>query len=87
MKRITLAAVAATSLVLVSGHQPVRAAGEPQCNTGQTAGAVPGKDFGTQADVNAKKELDAQKYAKAGANAATEACQQSQNAASSGQKQ
>ena len=86
MKRMMVAAVAAVSLVLV-GHGTLRAAGQPQCETGEQAGAAPGQQanpqdtgaapgqqYGTEANVEAKKQVDAQKYQSAGASSATEAC-------------
>lgn len=79
MKRIMIAAVAALSLV-VAGHGTVRAAGQPQCETGPAAGAAPGQQYGTktgemaQANIEAKKQADADKYRSAEPNTATQAC-------------
>jgi len=63
MRRLMLAAIAAASLLLIGQGAP-RAAGEPDSKPRQNAGAAPGQQFGTQADVAAKKRLDAPKYQK-----------------------
>ena len=61
MKRLMVAAIAVVSLVLL-GPGTLRAAGQPNANPQQNAGAAPGQQFGTSADVAAKKRLDEQKY-------------------------
>ncbi len=63
MKRLMMAVLAAVSFLLV-GQGMLRAGGQPQANTRQSAGAVPGQQYGTSADVAAKQRLDAQKYQK-----------------------
>ena len=74
-----MAAVAAAGLLVV-GQTDVRAAGQPQCETGPTAGAAPGQEHGAkseqmaQANVEAKKQADPDKYREAGANTANQAC-------------
>ena len=74
MKRISLAAIAAIGLML-AWYGPLQAAGQPQCDSGKNAAAAPGQKYGTSADVAAKKQIDTQKYATAGANSAAEACE------------
>ena len=62
-----------------AGQGTVRAAGQPQCDSGQTA--VAGPDSGRSEDAAAKKQLEArrqadvEKYQSQGPNSATEACQ------------
>ncbi|MBV8589418.1 MAG: hypothetical protein JO212_05055 [Acetobacteraceae bacterium] len=73
MKRMLAIAIAAASLLL-AGQGTLRAAGQPQCDSGQTAGAAPGQKYGTSSDVAAKKQMDTEKYQTAGANSAKEAC-------------
>lgn len=68
MNRLTVAAIAAASLVL-AGQGTVRAAGEPDSNPRQNGGAVPGHQFGTAADVAAKKQQNARKYQNPGPSA------------------
>ncbi len=88
MKRMMAAAVAAGRLVV--GHGTLRAAGQPQCGSGQNASAASGQQYGTSADVEAKKQADARKYEKAGPNSASEACRETPPAAkgtSNNQKQ
>ncbi len=48
----------------------------PQCDQ-ERAGAAPGQQYGTEADVAAKKQADAEKYQTAEANSATQACKRS----------
>ena len=73
MKQVMLAAVVAVSLLVV-GHGTHRAAAQmPQCDSGRS-GAAPGQQYGTAADVAAKKQADAEKYRSAEANSATQAC-------------
>jgi hypothetical protein len=69
MKRLVLAAIAAASLLFL-GQATVRAAGQPDSNPKQAGGAAPGQQFGTSADVAAKKRLDEQKYQKSPAESA-----------------
>lgn len=71
MKRTMAVAVVGLPL---AGSGTVHAAGQPQCDSGQTAGAVPGQQYGTEANRQAKKQADAQKYQEAGADSATAAC-------------
>ena len=56
MKRLMVAAIAAVSLVLL-GPGTLRAAGQPDSNPRQTGGAAPGHQFGTSADVQAKRQF------------------------------
>ena len=89
MKRIMAAAIAAASLVVIEPG-PVRAAGEPPCDSSQNAGAAPGQKLGTSEDMAVKKQADAEKYQTAGANSAKEACEKAASqakGASPGQKQ
>ncbi len=70
---IRIVVVAALSLVLV-GPGTLYAAGQPcadpdpeqlaaaRATPEQDAGAAPGHEYGTQADVRAKAQLDAQKF-------------------------
>jgi len=68
--------------LLLAGHGTLHAGGQPcaapeqnAAAPGQNAGAAPGQQYGTEADVAEKKQLDTQKYETAGANSATEGCQ------------
>ncbi len=71
MKRIM---TAATVGLLIAGHGMHRAAGQmPQCDR-ERAGAAPGRQYGTEEDVAAKKQADAEKFRTAEANSATQAC-------------
>ena len=88
MKRIIAVAATAAGLLL-AGQGTLRAAGEPQCETGPNAGAAPGQQYGTAADVAAKKQMEAQKYQTTEANAASKPCEKPPSqatGASSGQK-
>lgn len=86
MKRMMLAAFAAASLLL-AGQGLLHAAGQPQCETdqqagaapgqqadAQAAGAMPGQKYGTEANVEEKKQMDAQKYQTTAATSAADAC-------------
>jgi hypothetical protein len=77
MKWMTTIAIAA-SLVIV-GHGTPRAAGEPQCDSAQSAGAATGSsssdDAAAKKQLEARRQVDAQKYQSEGANTANEACQ------------
>ena len=72
MKRTTMAVMTAASLMVVGqGHS---ALGQmPNCDPARS-GAAPGQQYGTAADVAAKKQADAEKYRTAAANSATQAC-------------
>jgi hypothetical protein len=72
MKRLVLAVIAAVSLLFL-GQGTLRAAGQPDSNPRQTGGAAPGHQFGTSADVQAKKQLDEQKYQRSPAESAARA--------------
>lgn len=71
MKQMVTAAVVG---LLVAGHGMHRAAGQmPQCDR-ERAGAAPARQYGTEDDVAAKKQADAEKFRTAEANSATQAC-------------
>ncbi|MBV8614722.1 MAG: hypothetical protein JOY66_13300 [Acetobacteraceae bacterium] len=82
MARSMLAAIAAASLLCL-GQGTVRAAGEPNSNPRQAGGTAPGQQFGTSADVGAKKQLDEKKYQKSPAELAAGAHGQSSSSSSS----
>jgi hypothetical protein len=77
MKWMITIAMAAASLVV--GHGTLCAAGEPQCDSAQTASAATGStssdDATAKKQLEARRQADAQKYQSEGANAANEACQ------------
>ena len=56
MKRSVLAVIATVSLLFL-GQGTLRAAGQPDSNPSQTGGAAPGHQFGTSADVQAKRQF------------------------------
>ena len=71
MKQVVAAVVVG---LLVVGYGMHRAAGQmPQCDR-EKAGAAPGRQYGTEDDVAAKKQADAEKFRTAEANSATQAC-------------
>lgn len=75
MKRMMAAAVAAVGLVLV-GYGTAHAGAQVQCGSGGSTGAAPGQQYGTEANVEAKKQMDAEKFQTAEVNSATQACQE-----------
>ena len=71
MRRMMTAAAVG---LLIVGHGTHRAAGQmPQCDR-ERAGAAPGRQYGTEEDVAAKKQAAAEKFRTAEANSATPAC-------------
>lgn len=76
-----ITAVAAAASLFFAGQGTLQAAGQPECDTGQSGNAPQQSYSGKTQDVTSKETLeprrqaDAEKYQHEGANAANAACE------------